>query len=73
MASLTLKDIPPGLLDRLRFMCQDLDATVKELTDKPGITFRGVPEDQGWGVVITMLLPGGLEILLYEPRHPTAI
>jgi hypothetical protein len=33
----------------------------------------GEPEDEGFGIGVTMLLPGGTEVLLYEPRHPTAI
>ena len=56
----------------LSLMCDDIEATKRELEDQ-GVEFRGDPEDQGWGVVATMLLPGGLEMLLYEPRHPTAI
>jgi catechol 2,3-dioxygenase-like lactoylglutathione lyase family enzyme len=55
----------------LTLMCDDLDATVAELRAK-GIEFRGEPEDQGFGIVITMVLPGGVEMLLYEPRHETA-
>ena len=46
--------------------------TVAELTAK-GISFRGEPEDRGWGVVTTMVLPGGVDVMLYEPRHPTAL
>jgi hypothetical protein len=38
-----------------------------------GIQFAGEPEDEGFGIGVTMLLPGGTEVLLYEPRHPTAI
>ena len=53
-------------------MCDDLDETVAELRAK-GIEFRGEPENQGFGIVMTMVLPGGLEVLLYEPRHTTAI
>jgi hypothetical protein len=53
-------------------MCDDLDATVAELRAK-GIEFRGEPEDQGFGIVMTMVLPGDVEMLLYEPRHTTAI
>jgi hypothetical protein len=34
---------------------------------------RGAPNDQGWGVTTTLVLPGGLEMMLYEPRHATAI
>ena len=37
-----------------------------------GVTFRGEPEEQSWGTGVTMVLPGGVEMLLYEPRHPTA-
>ena len=53
-------------------MCDDITATVAELQGK-GIEFRGEPEAMGWGVGTTMLLPGGVEVLLYEPRHSTAI
>ena len=55
----------------LSIMCDDIAATVAELTAK-GVSFRDEPEDRGWGVVTTMLLPGGVDIMLYEPRHPTA-
>jgi len=56
----------------LTLMCDDLDATVAELRAK-GIEFRGEPENQGFGTVITMLLPGGVDMTLYQPRHATAI
>jgi predicted enzyme related to lactoylglutathione lyase len=53
-------------------MCDDIRATMTELEAK-GIQFAGEPEDEGFGIGVTMLLPGGTEVLLYEPRHPTAI
>ncbi len=56
----------------ISLMCDDLDATVAELRAR-GIAFRGDRGEQRWGVSITMLLPGDLPVLLYEPRHPTAI
>ena len=56
----------------LSLMCDDITATVADLRAK-GIEFRGEPEAMGWGVGVTMVLPGGVEILLYQPRHPTAI
>ncbi len=56
----------------ISFMCDDLDATIRELGNK-GVEFRGEPVDEGWGIAIPMLLPGGVEMLLYEPRHNTAI
>jgi hypothetical protein len=52
-------------------MCDDIAATMAELTAK-GVAFRGGPEDRGWGIGATMVLPGDVEILLYEPRHPIA-
>ena len=53
-------------------ICDDLAATTAELRAK-GIDFRGEPEDQGFGVVTTMLLPGGVEVLLYERKHETPL
>jgi hypothetical protein len=53
-------------------MCDDIRTTMAELKGK-GIHFAGEPEDEGFGIGVTMLLPGGTEVLLYEPRHPTAI
>jgi catechol 2,3-dioxygenase-like lactoylglutathione lyase family enzyme len=61
-----------GVRHELSFMCDDLDATIAELRAK-GIEFRGEPQNQGWGVATTMVLPGGLDILLYQPLHPTTI
>ncbi len=55
----------------LSLMCDDLPSTMAELSSK-GITFRGQPEEQRWGLATTMILPGGVEVLLYEPHHPIA-
>ena len=56
----------------LSFMCDDLPATIDELRAK-GITFEGEPDNRGFGIGITMVLPGDVKVLLYQPRHPTAI
>jgi len=56
----------------LSLMCDDITATMTDLRGK-GIEFRGEPQAMGWGVGATMVLPGGVEVLLYQPRHPTAI
>jgi hypothetical protein len=55
----------------LTLMCDDLDATMAVLRGK-GIEFRGEPQAAGFGVTVTMMLPGDLEMMLYQPRHPTA-
>ena len=56
----------------LWLICDDLDTTVSELRAK-GIAFVGAPSDEGFGRWIRMLLPGGVEVPLYEPKHPLAI
>jgi catechol 2,3-dioxygenase-like lactoylglutathione lyase family enzyme len=56
----------------LSFMCDDINRTIEELTAK-GIEFRGEPTNAGFGIATRMVLPGGVEVILYEPRHPTAI
>jgi hypothetical protein len=55
----------------LSLICDDVRTTAAELADR-GIEFRGEPADLGFGVGVTMLLPGSVEILLYELRHATA-
>ena len=55
----------------LSLMCDDLSATIAELRARR-ITFLGEPEERSWGTAVTMQLPGGVEMLLYQPRHPTA-
>ena len=61
-----------GVRHQLSFMCDDLDATVDELRAK-GIEIQGEPQNAGWGITTTMVLPGGLDVMLYQPRHPLAI
>jgi hypothetical protein len=56
----------------LTFMCDDLASTVAALRAR-GVEFRGEPEDQGFGTTIIAVLPGGVDVMLYEPHHPTAI
>jgi hypothetical protein len=55
----------------LSLMCDEITGTMTELRAR-GVVFEGEPEDRGWGIAVTMILPGGIEMLLYEPRHPTA-
>ncbi|WP_370945899.1 VOC family protein [Amycolatopsis sp. cg5] len=55
----------------LYLMCDDVHATVAELTAK-GVEFAQPVTDQGWGQLCTIRLPGGGDLGLYEPRHPKA-
>ena len=62
----------PGAAHELCFMCDDIAATADELRGASGVEVRGEPQDQGWGVTLMLGLPGGVEVMLYEPRHPVA-
>jgi catechol 2,3-dioxygenase-like lactoylglutathione lyase family enzyme len=55
----------------LYLMCDDIEETTKELTER-GVLCSPV-EDQGWGLVTSLRLPGGDQLGLYEPRHDTAL
>jgi hypothetical protein len=61
-----------GVRHQFTLMCDDIHATIRELGAK-GIEIKGDPEDEGWGVTVMLVLPGGLEVMLYEPRHIVAI
>ena len=56
----------------LSLMCDDIQATVADLRER-GVTIEGEPTDVGFGISVMIILPGGVEVRLYEPRHPTAI
>jgi predicted enzyme related to lactoylglutathione lyase len=61
-----------GVRHQLTLMCDDIEVTIRELRSK-GIEVKGEPQDEGYGITVTLGLPGGVEIMLYEPRHPVAI
>jgi len=56
----------------LFLMCEDLEATRRELGDK-GVEFVEPVEDEGWGLLTRFKVPGFGEIGLYEPRHPSPL
>jgi hypothetical protein len=62
-------DGPPQ--HELYLMCDDVHATVADLTAR-GVVVEGGVTDQGWGLLTTIRLPGGGALGLYEPRHPVA-
>jgi catechol 2,3-dioxygenase-like lactoylglutathione lyase family enzyme len=53
------------------FMCDDLKAEMASLAKK-GFKCSEVQEAR-WGSITKMRLPGGGEIGLYQPKHPTAL
>jgi hypothetical protein len=52
-------------------MCDDIERTIGDLRQK-GLECAP-SKDEGWGLVTSIRLPGGDQIGLYEPRHPTAL
>jgi catechol 2,3-dioxygenase-like lactoylglutathione lyase family enzyme len=55
----------------LYFMCDDLKAEIAALAKK-GVKCSEVQEER-WGSIAAILLPGGGDIHLYQPKHPTAL
>jgi predicted enzyme related to lactoylglutathione lyase len=55
----------------LYLMCDDIHATTAELRAK-GVEFSRPIAEERWGLVTAILLPGGVELGLYQPRHPVA-
>lgn len=55
----------------LYFMCDDLKAEISALEEK-GVRCSGV-EEARWGSITKIQLPGGGEVGLYQPKHPTAL
>jgi catechol 2,3-dioxygenase-like lactoylglutathione lyase family enzyme len=55
----------------LYLMCDDLKAEMAEL-NKKGVVCSEVQEAR-WGSITMIRLPGGGEVGLYQPKHPTAL
>ena len=55
----------------LYLMCDNIQQSVDELKAR-GVEFSQGIEDQGFGLVTRFKIPGGADLALYQPRHPTA-
>jgi catechol 2,3-dioxygenase-like lactoylglutathione lyase family enzyme len=56
----------------LYLMCDDIRTTVAELKAK-GVEVSDEISDEGFGMMSSLVLPGGGELALYEPRHATPL
>jgi len=54
----------------LYLMCEDVAAEIEALGAK-GVSCSAVEEER-WGSITSIQLPGGGTIGLYQPKHPTA-
>src|SRR5215831_3817887 len=57
--------------DELYFMCDDLRSEILALGNK-GVRCSEVQEAR-WGSITKIRLPGGSEVGLYQPKHPSAV
>jgi catechol 2,3-dioxygenase-like lactoylglutathione lyase family enzyme len=74
--------LPPGELalhpseepghHELFLMCHDIDRTVQELKAK-GVEFVSPISEARFGRTTRLTIPGGGEISLYEPKHPSPL
>jgi predicted enzyme related to lactoylglutathione lyase len=71
-AELGIHPTEEGAHHELYLMCDDVKATVKELESK-GVEIVRPIQETGFGLVTSIRIPGGGELGLYEPRHPTAL
>ena len=55
----------------LYFMCNDLKLEISVLREKSVICSE--IHEERWGSVTRIKLPGGGEVGLYQPKHPTAL
>jgi hypothetical protein len=70
-AELAVHPAERGGRTELYLMTDDVTATVTALQAE-GIEIARPISDQGWGLLTAITLPGGVELGLYQPQHPTA-
>ena len=64
-------DPSAGQHHQISLMCDDIVATVADLRDR-GVEVVQDVRDDGFGRTATFVVPGAGEMMVYEPRHPTA-
>jgi hypothetical protein len=60
-----------GTRHQFSMMCDNIGKTVAELKAK-GIVVKNEPQQERWGIHVTLALPGGCDVMLYEPHHQIA-
>lgn len=62
---------PAGTHHEISLMCDDIEQTVAELRAR-GAEFAGGITAARFGLTTMLRVPGGGEMMLYQPRHPLA-
>jgi catechol 2,3-dioxygenase-like lactoylglutathione lyase family enzyme len=70
-AELAVHPAEEGVGHELYLMCTDLKAQMLALLEK-GVSCSEVKQ-AGWGLVTRIGLPGGGEVGLYQPNHPSPV
>ena len=60
-----------GARHLISFMCDDINKTIADLRAK-GVNVDPQTRDEGYGITTNIHLPGGCDVMLYEPRHAIA-
>jgi predicted enzyme related to lactoylglutathione lyase len=66
-----MSDGPEQVHHEVSLVCDDLDATISELSER-GARVRGQPEDRGYGICVEVEVPGAGDLQIYQPKHATA-
>jgi catechol 2,3-dioxygenase-like lactoylglutathione lyase family enzyme len=70
-AELALHPTDGGASHEMFLMCDDVEVTMAELS-AAGVECTRPVRQERWGLVTSFRLPGGGEVGLYQPLHPTA-
>lgn len=62
------EDGKPSGTHYVSFYCDDIQATVAELTER-GVEFLDEISDVGYGLAIHFEMPGGVPVELYQPSY----
>ena len=61
-----------GVGHELYLMCDDLASTIADLRAKD-VEFVGEPSERDWGTVVSLKVPGGGTLALYQPKHSSPL
>lgn len=52
----------------ISFYCDDIHQTISELQGR-GVEFTSEVVDEGWGLSIQFLMPGDINVMLFQPKY----
>ncbi len=64
-------DNTPSGTHSISFYCDDIHKTVEELKGK-GVVIKQEIKNEGFGLVTSFEVPGGFEVMLYQPLYEKA-